>query len=396
MANFTRTQLDAVWISGYQAPPADYEDLDRKAFQGINGKAGGVYAPTAVIAITGSGLQTTTKLEVQAGGNVRFATGATMVLADSDWQDLLAGHPGRTRKIYQAMAPFRVVGQDHFAVANILPMGAAQPLASEIRRSTGSYVPSFVKELRVVDGAKFARARLRFKVPTPHASAPQEMPKVRIFRVKNSDGTEQNLYSGSADGFASIETAKSGTGWYALGAVQEFLITLDQNQTVSDDDYTYFAHVVEERAGVAEYPHQLQIWEAAVIQDASNEPNAATGDCDSYGGVWPLGTVGLFKNETAANKRFQGVLTSPGGAGAWPRHSALNSEAEFRNGMLFVIDPTNTGVGKANPGTVWQLTMPPPFVLDVTDINIDKPVPKGTLFLGLVTEFENITDTRFQ
>lgn len=396
MANFVRTQLDAVWISGYQAPPSDYEDLDRKCFQGINGTVGGVYAPTTLIAITGAGIRLTTRMEVRGSGLLQLATGATLTLGDGEFQDLGTGHAGRTRTIYQAMAPFRVVGQDHFAVANILPMGAAQPLASEIRRSTGSAVPSFLKELRVVDGAKFARARLRFKVAIPHASVPQEMPKVRIFRVKNADGIEENLYSGTADGFATITTPTSGVAWYALGAVQEFVITLDQNQTVNDDDYTYFAHVVEERAGVPDFPFQLQVWEAAVIQVASSGPNAGTGDCDSYGAAWALGTVALFKDETAAFKKFQGVLTSPGGAGPWPRHTALASTPQFRNGMLFVIDPTNTGVGKSNPGTVWQMTLPPPFLLDVSDINIDKPVPRGNIYLGLVTEFENITDTRFQ
>ena len=396
MANFARTQLDAVWITGYAPPPADFEDLDRKCFQGVNGSVGGVYAPTTLISITGAGIRLTTRMEVRGSGLLQLASGAGLTLGDGEFQDLGTGHAGRTRTIYQAMAPFRVVGQDHFAVANILPVGAAQPLASEIRRSTGSSVPSFLKELRVVDGSKFARARLRFKVGIPHASVPQEMPKVRIFRVKNADGIEENLYSGTADGFATITTPTSGVAWYALGAVQEFVVTLNQNQTVNDDDYTYFAHVVEERAGVPDFPFQLQVWEAAVIKVASSGPNAATGDCDSYGGVWPLGTVALFKDETAANKKFQGVLTSPGGAGAWPRHPALASTPQFRNGMLFVIDPTNSGVGKSNPGTVWQMTLPPPFLLDVSDINFDEPVPRGNIYLGLMTEFENITDTRFQ
>jgi hypothetical protein len=393
MANFTRTQLDAVWISGYQPPDSDFEDLDRKAFQGVNGKVGGVYAPTAPIIVGGLGLKTTGLVQVRGSGVLRLETGATLELEDNDYQDLGTNHPGRVREIYQAMAPVMVVGEDQFAVANIMPSGAVQPLASQIRRSAGTNVPSFIKELRVHSGGKLTKVTLRFKVPTPHASVPQEMPKVRIFRVKHSDGVTSNLSSASADGFVSVTKPGSGPAWHSSGAVQSFEITLDQNHTIDTTTYAYFAHVVEERAGVTEFPHQVEVWEAATIALASYAPNPLTGVLD--GVSTSLGTVGLFKDEV--EKKYNGVWTSPGGAGAWTRHGSLNTEAHFREGMLFPVRQyTGSSDGKANTGTVWQLFLPPPFVLNVSDINITEPVPKGTIFLGMVLRFESITTTAFQ
>jgi hypothetical protein len=97
MANFTRTQLDAVWISGYQPPDSDFEDLDRKAFQGVNGKVGGVYAPTAPIIVDGLGLTLTAPLQIRGSGLLRLESGATLLLNDGDYQDLGTGHVGRSR-----------------------------------------------------------------------------------------------------------------------------------------------------------------------------------------------------------------------------------------------------------------------------------------------------------
>lgn len=400
MANFARTQIDAVWVTGYQVPVTDLEDLDRKCFQGINGVVGGVYSPTAEIIVVGGGfgLRLAGPLDIRASGKLRFTTGATLTLADSDYQDYATGHPGRTRTIYQAMAPVRVVGNDHFAVANVIPEGGVQPLASELRRSTGAYVPEFVKELRVHDGAKLARVRLRFKVPTPHASVPQEMPKVRLFRTKNSDGITTNLCATTkGDGFVPITTPSSGVAWYADGAAQEFVITCDQNHTIDDDNYTYYAHVVEERAGVPEYPYLLDIYEAAVIDVASTADNPAfvSATVDGVAG-WgaTAAEIALFKDQT--NKYENGLYVRSSG-GAWARVASLNSGPQFRNGMLFeVLSYQGSGDGLANTGTIWQMTLPPPFVLGTSNIVIGQPVAKGTVFLGMVLEYESITSTKFQ
>jgi hypothetical protein len=390
MANFTRTQLDAVWITGYQAPPADYEDLDRKAFQGVNGKVGGVYAPTAVIAITGAGLQTTTKLEVQAGGNVRFATGATMVLADNDWQDLLAGHPGRTRKIYQAMAPVNPIGQNHFAVMNVVPTGAVQTVACSLRRSTGTTSPEFIKRLRVHNGSTLARVRIRFQVPTVHGAVPQKMPRARLFRVKVVDGVAEDLVTTTLnDGFVDFTTPKSGDAWHNGGAVQEFVITPDKNKTVDAGTYNYFLHIQEESVGVDATPLSVKVYEQT-LNAASVGVNAFSGVCDGL--AQASGKLVLFKNEI--NPANNGVYVSPGGAGGWPRVSDLNTTPHFANGMLFPIFASAAVIfGFSSPGTVWQLSVSQDFTLGTSPATFRKPVPYGNIYLGAMVEFEDITTT---
>lgn len=395
MGNFTRTHPDGVWITGYQPPPSDFEDLMRKAFQGVNGVVGGTYAPSSTITVGGAGLRVTGPTKILGSGKLVMTTGSVITLADGDYQDLLEGHPGRTRTIWQPMAPVRPVGVDLFAFMNVLPAGAVQAIASTFRRATGDTVPEFVKGLRVHDGSKLTKVELRFRVPTPHAAVPQEMPKVRLFRLRLSDGVAENLCSTAlGDGLVPIPTPSSGVKWYSNGDVQSFVITPDQNNLIDTSQYVYMVHIVEERAGVQEFPFTVKIYESAVIGVASNAPNPLSGDLDSYGAPWPAGTVGLFKDET--QKQYNGLWVAPGGAGSWTRHASLNSEAQFTNGMLFLVSPAVGGYGKANPGTVWQLSLPQPFVLNTTPVNIAKPVPQGTIFLGMMTTFSNITSTRYQ
>ncbi len=390
MANFARTQLDAVWISGYQAPPSDYEDLDRKQSQGLNGVVGGCYAPTSPIVVGGVGLRLTTTLEVRGSGLLQLATGASLVLSDNDYQDLAVGHPGRTRSIYQAMAPATPVGANHFAVANVVPTGAIQTVACSIRRSTGTTSPEFVKRLRVHNGATLARLRIRFKVPTLHPSVPQRMPRVRVFRVRTVDGVAEDLCTTVAnDGFVDFTTPNSGTAWHAGGVAQEFVVTPDKNHVIDDGTYSYFAHFMDEVVGVPSYPLSVKVYEGK-INVGSVAPNASSGFVDTF--AQPLGKLALFRHEDPA--LYNGVWVSPGGAGPWTRVADLSTTSQFSNGMLFYVGEY-TG-GQSTPGTVWQLTVSPDFQVNTSPVTIQKPVPAGTMFLGILTEFENIVDTRLQ
>lgn len=395
MANFTRTQPDGTWVAGYQVTPADLGDLSWKASAGVNLVVGGVYAPTSPIVVNGSGLELGTPLEVRGSGVLRFVTGATLTVEDTDdFQLLEPNHPGRVRELYTAMAPVRVVGEDRFAIANLVPMGAVQPLASQLRRAKGVAVPEFVKELRVHNGATLASITVSLRVPTPHPAVPQAQPKIRVFRVRIADGVDESLSSASRDGFVPLGAPKSGTEWHAGGEVQRFTVALNQNNVIDRSQYVYYLHIVEERAGIDEYPFELPIWEADDIKVASAGPNLETGDVDNFGVAWPAGTPALFKDQV--NQAQNGVWTSPGGAGPWARHAALSAQPHFQNGTLFVVNPKAIGAGKSNPGTVWQMTLPPPFFLGVSRIQITHPVPKGTIFLGFKTRFENIRSTAFQ
>jgi len=389
MANFTRTQPDGTWITGYQVLPSDLEDLDRKVYHGLK-KTGGVHAPTTPIAVDGFGLALTTALQIRATGSLRLMTGATLTLGDGDYQDLEPNHVGRTRKIYQAMAPVQAVGENGFALTNVMPSGAVQPVACSLRRSTGITSPEFVKKLRVHHGAKLARLRLRFSVPTLHSSQPQRVPRMRVFRVRTSDGIVEDLKSGSPDGFFLIAEPKSGGQWTAGGAVQEYVFTTDQNNVIDDASYAYYAHIQEEVAGINEAPLSVKVYEQA-ISTASTAANLLNGTCDGI--AQASGRLCIFKNEVSPYNN--GVFVSPGGAGAWTRVGDLNTTSQFQNGMLFPI-PGVTNRGNANPGTCWQLLVSRDFVLGSSPVVFRKPVAAGTIFLGVLTEFENILTTRFQ
>lgn len=389
MANFVRTQPDGTWITGYQVTAADLIDLDEKIFHGLK-RTGGVHAPSTVISIDGLGIVLSTLLEVRAAGSLRLMTGATMTLADGDYQDLEPNHPGRTRKIWQAMAPVQAVGENGFAISYVMPTGAVQPIACSLRRSTGITSPEFIKKLRVHHGSKLARLRLRFSVPTLHSSQPQRVPRMRVFRVRTSDGVVEDLKSGSPDGFFLIAEPKSGGQWTAGGAVQEFVFTTDQNQTIDDAQYAYYVHIQEEVAGIFEAPLSVKVYEQT-LSTASVEPNLLNGTCDGF--AQATGRLCLFKNELSPYNN--GVFVSPGGAGAWARVGDLNTTSHFQNGMLFPI-PGLANRGNANPGTCWQLLVSRDFVLGSSPVVFRKPVAAGTIFLGVQAEFEDVLTTRFQ
>lgn len=391
--NFARTQSDVVWVSGYQPPTSDFEDLERKAFQGLNGKVGGVYAPTSPIVVTGSGLHLNTQFEVVGSGVLKFAAGATLTLAASDYPKLLAGHVGRTHKVYQAMAPVTPIGQNYFAVMSIVPMGAVQAIACDIRRSTGTTSPEFIKRLRVHHASKLARIRLRFKVPTEHPAVPRRMPRLRLFRVRVEDGIEENLVSTTTgDGFVELTRPNSGDEWHKGGAVQEFVLAPTSAHTIDNASYSYFLHVQEEVFGLDAFPLSVRVYEREV-NAASTVPNQVNGTCD--GVSQGAGKLCLFKNELAPS--YNGVWSSPGGPGAWTRAPDMSSTAHFANGMLIPIAALQgAATGLANPGTVWQMVVSQEFVADSSPVTIRRPVPMGTIFMGVLVECEDVAEAAFQ
>ena len=391
MANFTRTQLDAVWISGYQPPDSDFEDLDRKAFQGVNGKVGGVYAPTAPIIVDGLGLTLTAPLQIRGSGLLRLESGATLLLNDGDYQDLGTGHVGRSRSIFQAMAPVVPVGQTAYALTTT-PNGGVQPIASTIRSSAGETYPEFVKRIRVHNGATLRRVVVHFKVPTVHGSVPQRMPRIRVYRVSLTTGESEDLATVDAgDGWVEFTRPTSAAGWNQSGAKQDFTVTLDKNNVINTGAYNYFVHIQEEIVGVREPPLSVKVYERTIVT-ASTAGNALDGTCD--GVAQGIGYLCLFKDEP--DKSYNGVYVSPGVAGIWARVSDLSTQAHFENGMLFPTVPSYTSAGLRNPFTVWQMVISDDFTLGSSPISFRRPIAYGTHFIGLTTEFDSITTTSFQ
>lgn len=399
MANFTRTQLDATWVLGYQVTPADLEDLARKCVEGVNGTVGGVYAPTAPIVVNGAGLLVSGPTEIKGDGRLRVTSAGSLVLGDDDFQDLMPGHPGRTRTIWHPMAPARGIGANHFLLCSPGGTGAVQAIASTVRRKTVEEPVEFLRELRVHNGATMKAARVRFRITTTHFSAPAKTPKFRVFRLDVETGVHESMSTTAlGDGFVSIPAPSSGAGWTNGGLTQEFSVPVDTNNVIDSSKYLYFLHVVDEVSGIGTYPYTVDVYEPYVLR-ASVKPNALDGTVD--GSTLNAGAIALFKDETDASYNglwvAPGVIGGPAAAGAWTsRAPGLSSSTQFKQGMVFYVTPFVGGQGKTNQGSVWQMFVPPSFTLGASPIQFLKPVPNGTMFVGVAVDFDNITSTRFQ
>jgi hypothetical protein len=364
MAAFTRTQSDGTWNTGYAVTPSDIADLERKAFQGINGDVGGSYTPTSELFIQGSSMVVSGPTEIRQRGIV---TGA-VVLYGTEFERFAVGHVNRSRTIWQPCSPFAVVGPTPWAVVPSINPRGAHAVASRIIGHEAAVVPEFVVELRVHNGATLSKARLRLKVTTPHSSAPAAMPKVRIGRMRY-DGVVEYLTSG-IDNYVSLPKANSGQDWYKDGDVQEFEIPCTQNNVIDISQYSYFANVVEE-SGIRGYPFEIDVFAAEDIQAASLTNQAI-----------PPGTMSLFMGQNVASEN--GVYDAGGRAG-------IRLSPDFKNGMVFFVRS-----GDEFTGTYWQMSIPEPFTVDSSPIRFSSVVPRGTLFLGFLLDFTNITDNRFQ
>lgn len=396
MANFTRTQADGTWVLGYQVTAADLQDLARKCVEGVNGTVGGVYAPTAPIYVNGAGLTVTGPTDIRGDGILRIAGAGSVVLSDNDYQDLLPGHPGRTRTIWHAMAPARGIGQNAFLLTSPIPTGGVQAIASTVRRQAREEPVEFLRELRVHNGARMTAARVRFRVTTQHFSVPAKMPKFRVFRLDVTTGISESMSTTPlGDGFVPVTTPASGAAWMNGGLAQEFSVPVNVNNVVDTSKYVYFLHVVDEVSGLNGYPYSVDVFEPYLTR-ASIKPNELTGNVDGFSIA--AGVPALFKDEVDPSKNgvwtAPGALGGPAAAGAWTRYPGMSNSGQFKQGTVFYVSPFLDG--KTNPDTVWQMFIPQPFDLGTSAVKFLKPVPNGTLFLGVSADFDSITTTAFQ
>lgn len=386
MAAFTRTQADGTWITGYAILPADIADLERKAFQGINGDLGGSYTPTAELFVQGSSIVVTGPSEVRQDGVI---TG-DVVLVGTEHERFAEGHVNRSRTIWQACTAFAVVGPRPWAATNSLDPVGIQFVASGITTSTELVSPEFTMEMRVHDGATLSSVRVRLRVTTPHGHVPTTMPRVRIGRLKYDGSVSYLKATPFDDGFTELPRAASGAAWYNNGEVQEFEIVCDQNNVIDVSQYSYFINVVEATGGSG-FPWQVRLFESVAITCASRE------DEDILNNAYGPSDVTLLMGQT--DKRQNGVWIEnvPPGLNDLMRHPTMNDSSQFSNGLIFALATSINGpVPSEDDVTCWQMTIPTPFTLDESAVQFGPIVPRGTLFLGFFLYFTDITDNRFQ
>ena len=83
MAHFTRTRAEGLWVDLSTLLHGEMEDLDAKTEKAINGDEGGVWSPSTVIEIGGSGIKVTGAAVFTGGvtANTLTVSGATALQA---------------------------------------------------------------------------------------------------------------------------------------------------------------------------------------------------------------------------------------------------------------------------------------------------------------------------
>ena len=77
MAHNTRVRAPGFWISLSTLLPAEMESFDAQLYKAINGDGGGVWAPSAVIEIGGSGIKITGACQVTSLAQLQFGAAIT-------------------------------------------------------------------------------------------------------------------------------------------------------------------------------------------------------------------------------------------------------------------------------------------------------------------------------
>jgi hypothetical protein len=416
MSNFVRTQPDGVWVNGYAPPRSDWEDLDRKQREAVNGDNGGAWAPATPLEFGTDGgpdpaLVVHGPTLVAYGGELKSVDGGRFVIqgASGNWPRFGADHPFRTRRILTSL--LRNMGGS-------LPDWVVDPATAGIGsialsvQTTGGVLSSpatLRTELRVHDGARLARATFCFRVPsTLRTRAPVRLPRFRVVRM-DRDGYLTPLKSttldalglaGDASGWSSPTPVQSVAAWTLGGATQRFVYLCDRDNVVDVEAYAYFAEIIEEAGATVAVPPSA--YDGIVVRErkatcrvASASPPAGTtfsGGLVIDGESCAPGTRVLMKDgidSNAANTYANGIWIAE--AGAWTRATDFDQPSHVTP-LAFV----DIEAGATNAGSLWQVTSPAPIAMGAWPITFGRLEPAGNLYHSIALDFEDIIDMRPQ
>jgi len=387
MAHFQRTQSDAVWGVGYTVPRTDFEDLDRKQFQAINGDRGGCWGPSAPIEIDGAGVQVTGPTEVTRGGTVS----APCTLTDPSWPRFGPVHPLRQRRLVCSPLDRLATPRFFWMTRHTWPVGV-QSLALGTKQAETVTTPSCIVPLRVHDGATLAAVTFKFRVPSPRNAAPEAMPKFRVFRV-DLDGNATDLKATILnDGFDGPAQVASAAEWYASGAAQSFVYTCDQHNVIDRASYSYLAQIVEE----ASSEESLSVERKEDARCATTGNVSLTGAANVDGVTVATGdrVLVLAQTNTAQNGIWIANTSGP-----WTRAFDLNHQEHFSPG--FIVGVTE---GIQNRNRFFRCASPSrsarfPIGVGTTAVifrSLGESNPVGNIYTSILLDFTNIQDMRWQ
>lgn len=431
MGHNARTQPDATWnnggLEGYVPPPSDWEDLDRKIAQSLNGDLGGTHAPATPIIIgdtapasTQPGLVIDGPILVAYGGSLTSQNGARFIL--SEYPAFGPNHKAVPRKIITPCIR-RMATQPYHWIERPSSFGIQSIGCTVQETNYGPYAnaleqPSFVLPLRVHDGANFARATLKFRVPTARSSSPIVAPRLRIVRV-DLDGVATPLKeTDDGTGFVSIGgTSVSAGAWFSNGDAQGFVYECDQNTIVDSSLYYYEAQLIEELGATDVYDPTSA--NGVTTRNRLGNVSVATTPATSIGFPFVLpGTidgVGLLPGYRILVKDWVTILGTSTSDPAFGVYDVLSigptvvqrsvdfaSAAQFTPGLLVGVE-----LGTVNAQSMWELRAPfsaarptikpDPSVAGPGDaIRFGRRTPAGNVYHSVKCEFTDIPDMRFQ
>lgn len=248
MTHNARIRLDSAWTTSFVVTGTEWAALDSRLTKAINGDGGGSWTPTAHLAIGGAGMWLAGATNTLGGTNSQITTsvsGQKVITHGDDDHLLLAGaHSGRSRVITVCFdSGVAATGWDD----QLGPSGT--PVATVVGATM--FVP-----LRVHHGATLASVTFRFAVASSHGP-PFSLPQFRVFALAR--GVKTPLLTNGSSGYVPFTpTPGNGAGWFAGGAAQSLVYTLNAGVVIDTSRYTYWAEIIDEQ-GLSAAPGNIYL-----------------------------------------------------------------------------------------------------------------------------------------
>ena len=336
--------------------------LDQQLMQAICGDAGGCWAPTTPIIVSGAtfGLFLTGPLRIVGPSATLKTQGASrFVCAVGDFPilgDLLnpaTVHAGTTRTIKSSILRARGI-----PYAQLVPSIAADgtfhgemqtvSYATQAWNADGPTPTTFLCPIEVHHFSTIVSVTFSFASRSTHATVPTP-PKARVMRV-DTYGTAAPLTSMSAgadsSGWVAFPTPSSATLYDNGGAFNSWTVTCDQNNLANNSSYTYHVEVIEEQNG--------QVTPILQPVDLVTDAQANVfGSLPYFGTLAPfVGARVLYKDQP--DPTSNGVYMLPGngsgGPGLWGtqyRPDDLSTGATPALGTQISVAPSQTRLSGA-------------------------------------------------
>lgn len=409
----TRTNPDGTWVDGFEPPPEDWEDLERKIRHSWNGDRGGVYRPnnSSYWTIAGSGLQVTGPTRLTYGGAIKGGAGA-FVIPDGTWPELGTTHNRRTRSIVCPIWTYSIPPAStksltstkwgrFYLWAKSRTYGGVGSVALSVRGTNSRTIetPEMYTPLRVIDGATLNSVRVYFRVATKRIIAPIAMPKMRVLRIAKDTGGDSRTIkpvplkeTADGSGFDFLPLVVSPDEWYQNGEAQSFDYVCDQNHTIDVENYDYVVHLIEEQGSINPNDPfdgiKLAERKADVRIVGSGVTPSGTQTIDGIGTLTDMRILVVDTDATIdadlASSTNNGIYAG-NNAGAWTRATDCDSVSDFTpNWIVLVTD------GDINEASVWQCQFPSnsnQIEFGKTEICIQPAEPKGNIYHSFVPTF---------